>query len=127
MLRFRNYIIPVVTLLMTQSALGESRPRTDTKTFPETLARFTLHRSVKHNSLQHMHESAETTGTVGLVDQEIAVRKGHLYLDFGKKVAKKKVKAPFLIRRAKGRLGDYQTIAKVMEPKFIDKAIQGSR
>lgn len=122
MLRFRNYMIPLVTLLMIQLASGASGPRADTKAFPETVTRLTLHRS----GLLHRQESAEATSTVGLADQEIAVRKGHLYLDFSKKAAGKKVKSPFLIRRAKGRLGNYQTIAKVNQPKFIDKAIQGS-
>jgi len=123
MLRFKNYIIPVLTLLVTQSVLGNPKPWAKNKTSHKSLA---AGRNDKNKSLIRFGQSTETNTIAKDDGQEIFMSKGNVSLDFSKRVTAKKIKAPFLIRRAKGRLGDYQTIAKVTEPRFIDKNIEGS-
>jgi len=58
--------------------------------------------------------------------KEADVRNGQVVLNFSKKVSDKKLKGPYTVKRAKGRLGKYETIGATTTTSFVDKTAKGN-
>lgn len=58
--------------------------------------------------------------------KEVDVKNGRIILDFNNKVSDQKAKQTYTIKRAKGRLGTYQTIGTTTMPSFTDKTAKGN-
>lgn len=130
----RNYIMPVVSVLLIQPVLGATTYHHLTNaTYPKerqsgatvAIRQQTDRREIRINS-DDPREKAVLNDKPQAENQEVFVRKGKICLNFTRRLIDKKIKGPFHIRRSKGRLGDYQTIAKVSQPKFMDQVLAGS-
>ncbi|WP_313264463.1 coagulation factor 5/8 type domain-containing protein [Sphingobacterium sp.] len=138
----RTYIMPVVSLLLIQPAHAKTihnlQKAISAKTHQHTVAAVVAHQTDSNELAKGPNGLRETSGVKArpqavagnekpqVENPEVFVRKGQICLDFSQRLIDKKSKGPFLIRRSQGRLGDYQTIAKVTRPQFIDQVLAGS-
>ncbi len=139
---FRNYIKPVVALLMIQPALARTNANLSKVAYAgaqgTTIAAVVAHQSDPRELAEGPNDLGEIAATKArqqaAVEKdksqaggpEVFIQQGRIGLNFSKRLIDKKMKGPFLIRRSQGRLGDYQTIAKVTQPKFMDQVLAGS-
>lgn len=138
----RTYIMPVVSLLLIQPAHAKTihnlQKAISAKPHQHTVAAVVAHQTDSNELAKGPNGLRETSGVKArpqavagngkpqVENPEVFVRKGQICLDFSQRLIDKKSKGPFLIRRSQGRLGDYQTIAKVTRPQFIDQVLAGS-
>lgn len=139
---FRNYIKPVVAVLMIQPALAKTSANLSKATYAgehrTTVTAVAAHEpdprelAESPNSLGEIAAAKGRSQAAAVKDKsqagspEVFMQKGRIGLNFSKRLIDKKMKGPFLIRRSLGRLGDYQTIAKVTQTKFMDQVLEGS-
>ncbi|WP_294183437.1 hypothetical protein [uncultured Sphingobacterium sp.] len=139
---FRNYIKPIIALLMIQPVLAETSYNLNKPTYTGAYGTTVTAGVANQPDLSEIAESsnevrkttaAKARAQAAVVKDksqagspEVFIQKGRICLNFSKRLIDKKMKGPFLIRRSQGRLGDYQTIAKVTQPKFVDQVLVGS-
>ncbi|WP_159730395.1 MULTISPECIES: glycoside hydrolase family 16 [Sphingobacterium] len=141
---FRNYIKPIIALLMIQPVLAGTSYNYNlikpayTGAQGTTVAAVVVHQpdlsevAERPNGLRKKTAAKARAQTAVEKDKsqegspEVFIQKGRICLNFSKRLTDKEIKGPFLIRRSQGRLGDYQTIAKVTQPKFVDQVLDGS-
>lgn len=58
--------------------------------------------------------------------KECDVKNGRVVLNFSKNAVEKNLKGPYLIKRAKGRFGNYETIGTTTTLSFVDKTAKGN-
>jgi hypothetical protein len=139
---FRNYIKPIIALLMIQPALAKTSYKLSKPVYagvqgailttleahqpdPSELAKSPNGlRKTAAAKARRQNDVVKDKSKVG--SPEVFIQKGRICLNFSKRLTDKEIKGPFLIRRSQGRLGDYQTIAKVKQPKFVDQVLDGS-
>lgn len=121
---FENNIIPILIFSVVQCASGMSGSSVYADTGRQIKASMIERQKEKEHNLPNLGEPERCSAHAE--DLEVAAHAGHIYLNFSRKVLDKKLKGPFLILRSKGRLGGYQTIAKVDEPVYVDSAVVGN-
>src|SRR5690606_10772998 len=121
---FENNIIPILIFSVVQCASGMSGSSVYADTGRQIKASMIERQKEEEHNLPNLGEPERCSAHAE--DLEVVAHAGHIYLNFSKKVLDKKLKGPFLILRSKGRLGGYQTIAKVDEPVYVDSAVVGN-